>query len=50
MRDLSKGHVFKLLISLSIPMIVGNLFQAAYSIIDCIFVGRILGHQALAAI
>jgi putative MATE family efflux protein len=50
MRDLSEGHVFKLLISFSIPMIVGNLFQAAYSIIDGVFVGRILGHEALAAV
>jgi putative MATE family efflux protein len=31
-------------------MIIGNLFQAAYSIIDGVFVGRILGHQALAAV
>ncbi|HOT44902.1 MAG TPA: MATE family efflux transporter [Spirochaetota bacterium] len=50
MKDLSEGHVFKLLISFSIPMIVGNLFQAAYSIIDGVFVGRILGHVALAAV
>ena len=50
MRDLSEGHVFKLLISFSIPMILGNLFQATYSIIDGIFVGRMLGHQALAAV
>lgn len=50
MRDLSEGHVFKLLISFSLPMIAGNLFQAAYSIIDGIFVGRILGHEALAAV
>ena len=50
MRDLSEGHVFKLLISFSIPMIVGNMFQATYSIIDGIFVGRILGHRALAAV
>jgi putative MATE family efflux protein len=50
MRDLSEGHVFRLLISFSIPMILGNLFQATYSIIDGIFVGRMLGHQALAAV
>jgi len=50
MRDLSKGHVFKLLISFSVPMIVGNMFQAAYSIIDGIFVGRIIGARALAAV
>jgi putative MATE family efflux protein len=50
MRDLSEGHVFKQLISFSIPMILGNLFQATYSIIDGVFVGRILGHQALAAV
>jgi Na+-driven multidrug efflux pump len=50
MRDLSEGHVFKLLITFSIPMILGNLFQSLYSIIDGIFVGRILGPEALAAV
>ncbi|MBP7737621.1 MAG: MATE family efflux transporter [Spirochaetes bacterium] len=50
MRDLSEGHVFKLLISFSVPMIVGNMFQSAYSIIDGIFVGRIIGARALAAV
>ncbi|OHD68968.1 MAG: hypothetical protein A2W19_07020 [Spirochaetes bacterium RBG_16_49_21] len=50
MRDLSEGDVFKLLVSFSIPMVLGNLFQSLYSIIDGIFVGRILGHEALAAV
>lgn len=50
MKDLSEGHVFKQLITFSIPMIVGNLFQSLYSIIDGIFVGRILGSEALAAV
>jgi putative MATE family efflux protein len=50
MRDLSEGHVFKLLITFSIPMILGNLFQSLYSIIDGIYVGQILGHEALAAV
>ena len=50
MRDLSEGHVFKLLITFSIPMILGNIFQSLYSIIDGIFVGQLLGHEALAAV
>ncbi|TAL30001.1 MAG: MATE family efflux transporter [Spirochaetes bacterium] len=50
MRDLSEGHVFKLLVAFSVPMILANLFQSLYSIIDGIFVGQILGHEALAAV
>jgi putative MATE family efflux protein len=50
MKDLSEGHVFKQLITFSIPMILGNLFQSLYSIIDGIFVGRILGPEALASV
>jgi putative MATE family efflux protein len=50
MQDLSKGHVLKLLLNFSIPMILGNLLQSLYSIIDGIFVGRMLGHEALASV
>ncbi len=50
MKDLTEGHVFKQLITFSIPLILGNLFQSLYSIIDGIYVGRFLGYEALAAV
>lgn len=38
------------LVRFSLPMIVGNLFQQAYSIVDSAIVGRFCGATALAAI
>ena len=50
MRDFTQGSVFKQLVEFSIPMLLANLLQAAYSIVDAIWVGKLLGHQAFAAV
>ena len=38
------------LVKFSIPMIIGNLFQQAYTIVDSAIVGKYNGETALAAV
>ena len=49
-RDMTKGNTTKLLISFSIPMLVGNIFQQLYNLADSAIVGRGVGTDALAAV
>ncbi len=50
MRDLTKGNEAKLIFQFALPMVLGNLFQQLYNVIDSIIVGRFLGDEALAAV
>lgn len=50
MTDMTVGKPLTLLIKFTIPLIIGNLFQQLYSLIDTIIVGRTLGLAALGAI
>lgn len=50
MKDLTEGNPLKLILSLAIPMLIGNIFQQIYSITDTIIVGRYLGEEALAGV
>lgn len=49
-RDMTKGSPFKLLLMFSIPLLIGNLFQQLYSMVDTIIVGKCIGLEALAAV
>lgn len=49
-KDMTKGGASKLLISFTIPLFIGNVFQQLYSMIDTIIVGRFVGVEALAAV
>lgn len=49
MKDLTKGNIIRLLIAFSLPLIIGNVFQQLYNIVDTKVVGEILGEDALAA-
>ncbi len=49
-KDMTSGNEFKLLISFSIPMLIGNLFQQVYNMVDSIVVGKYVGADALAAV
>ena len=49
-KDLIQGSITKSLILFSIPLIIGNLLQQLYNIIDTLIVGQYLGSQALAAV
>jgi putative MATE family efflux protein len=50
LRDFTEGNISKQLILFSLPMVVGNLFQQAYSLIDAMVLGQFVGGYALAAI
>ena len=47
--DLTQGSILKNLWTLALPMVVANILQNAFSIVDMIFVGR-LGPTAVAAV
>ena len=48
--QLTHGKVSKQIFLFSLPMIIGNVFQQAYNLIDSIIVGQYLGKEALAAV
>ena len=48
--DFTKGSIGKQIILFSIPMLIGNVFQQAYSMIDGVIVGRFVGGPALASV
>lgn len=48
--NMTKGNITKLLIFFSIPMLIGNVFQQLYNLVDSVVVGRLVGADALAAI
>ena len=48
-RDLTKGSVLKSMLLL-IPMILGDLLQQCYNIVDTLIVGQFLGKNALASV
>lgn len=50
MNDLTQGHVGRLIFRFTIPILLGNIFQQLYQIIDSIIVGHYLGKEALAAV
>ncbi len=50
MKDLTVGNEGKLIFLFALPMILGNVFQQLYNIIDSVIVGNYLGKEALAAV
>ncbi len=48
--DMTKGSALRLLLTFSIPLFFGNVFQQLYSMVDTIVVGRFVGVEALAAV
>lgn len=49
MRDLTQGHAGKQIFFFTLPMLLGNVFQQLYNIVDTIIIGRYIGTEALAA-
>jgi putative MATE family efflux protein len=48
--SMTEGNTAKLLLGFTIPMLIGNLFQQLYNMVDSIVVGRYVGANALAAV
>jgi len=49
MRDLTTGHEGKQIFVFALPMLLGNVFQQLYNIVDTIIIGQYIGSDALAA-
>ena len=50
MKDFTSGNVPKMLLSFTAPMVLGNIFQNLYNVVDSIIVGNFIGKQALGAV
>ena len=49
-RDMTTGAPWCHLLAFAWPLLLGNLIQSAYFMVDALLVGRLLGPQALAAV
>ncbi len=50
MKDLTIGNERKNIIQFAVPMLIGNIFQQLYNVVDSIIVGQFLGEEALSAV
>lgn len=48
--NMTEGNPTSLIIKFSIPMLIGNIFQQLYNLVDSVIVGQFVGSDALAAI
>ena len=48
--NMTEGNPFKTIFFFAVPMIISNLFQQLYNVIDTLIVGNRLGQNALAAV
>jgi putative MATE family efflux protein len=48
--DMTVGNPLKLILIFSIPLLVGNIFQQLYNVVDTTIIGHVLGDDALASI
>lgn len=49
-QDMSTGNPLSLILAFSLPLLIGNIFQQVYSMVDTMVVGHTLGDQGIAAI
>jgi len=49
-KDMTTGRPLPLIISFALPLMVGNIFQQMYTVVDTMVVGKVLGVDALAAL
>ncbi len=50
LNDMTQGSATKLILTFTVPMFIGNIFQQLYNMVDSIVVGRYVGPNALAAV
>lgn len=49
-RDMTEGKIALPLVTFTIPLVLGNLFQLTYNAVDSVIVGQYVGEGALAAV
>ena len=47
---MTEGKPIKLIFSFALPLMIGNVFQQLYTVVDTMVVGQVLGVSALAAL
>lgn len=47
---MTEGKISKSIVLFALPILLGNLFQQLYSVVDSIVVGKVIGKEALAAV
>ncbi|MGM9759593.1 MAG: MATE family efflux transporter [Parabacteroides sp.] len=50
LKEMTEGRVFPLLFGFTLPLLLGNVLQQTYSLIDAAIVGKYLGINALASV
>lgn len=50
MKDFTEGSIARQVFDFTVPIMLGNLLMSVYGIINLIWVGRLLGHKAVAAV
>lgn len=50
MKNMTIGKPTPLIFNFAVPLLIGNIFQQIYSLVDAIIVGRYLGEEALAGV
>ncbi|MEQ8180775.1 MAG: MATE family efflux transporter, partial [Smithellaceae bacterium] len=50
MKDFTEGDIARQVVNFSTPIMLGNILISVYGIINMIWVGRLLGHKAVAAV
>lgn len=48
--DMTQGRPLNVIFSFALPLLMGNLFNQLYNVVDTAIVGRALGADALAAV
>lgn len=49
-KDLLNDNIYQLLLKLSIPLIMGDVLQQLYNMIDAVIIGIFVGNHAFAAV
>ena len=49
-KNMTEGNPIKLILSVALPLMVGNIFQQLYTVVDAQVVGTVEGVSALAAL
>ena len=50
MKDFTEGNIARQVIDFSLPIMMGNVLMSVHGIINLVWVGRLLGHEAVAAV
>lgn len=49
-QDMTTGKPLRLILTFALPLMIGNIFQQLYTIVDTAIVGKFVGNHALAAL